>query len=257
MSTTKFQIEESLMITTGIHISNAVLAKLASAIADLHRKTTHMSMADWRKAYRERSGPTLGCFVYVDFTASGTVKGFTARQIEKSREKFRGHGFETDVPMLGPSRFAALSLARDCGEFLLRREITQRGNATQRELVGLTDDELSAAAEELRPLQSWTAAKAISCGSLSEQLRVRLIEGEIAIRSNESNHQRLKAVAENADYVAACNKLVASQLAAAQKWRQRKEVSPDYTFVVSRDFENRSHADQTLIAYRDDQGWQV
>lgn len=57
MSTTKFQIKESLMITTGIYISNAVLTKLASAIADLHRKTANMSMADWRKAYRERSGP--------------------------------------------------------------------------------------------------------------------------------------------------------------------------------------------------------
>lgn len=245
------------MITTGIHISNAVLAKLASAIADLHRKTAEMSMAEWRKAYRERSGATLGCFVYVDFTASGTVKGFTARQIEKSREKFREHGFETDVPMLGPSRFAARSLARDCGEFLLRREITQRRNATLRELVGLSDDELAAAAEELRPLKSWTAVKAISCGSLSEQLRARLIEEEIAIRGNESNHQRLKAVAENADYVAACNKLIASQLTAAQKWRLRKEVCPDYTFAVNRDFEERSDADQTLIAYRDDQGWQV
>tara|TARA_B100001179_G_scaffold229938_1_gene216550 strand:- start:770 stop:1243 length:474 start_codon:yes stop_codon:yes gene_type:complete len=157
---------------------------------------------------------------------------------------------------LGPHT-SLRSLARDCGEFLLRREITQRGNATQRELVNLTDDELSAAAEELRPLQSWTAANAISCGSLSEQLRLRVIEEEIAIRSNESNHQRLKAVADNADYVAACNKLVASQLTAAQKWRLRKEVSPDYTFGVNRDFKKRSDADQTLIAYRDDQGWQV
>ena len=106
-------------------------------------------------------------------------------------------------------------------------------------------------------MQSWTAANAISCGSLSEQLRLRVIEEEIAIRSNESNHQRLKAVADNADYVAACNKLVASQLTAAQKWRLRKEVSPDYTFGVNRDFKKRSDADQTLIAYRDDQGWQV
>ncbi len=127
MSTTKFQIEESLMITTGIHISNAVLAKLASAIADLHRRTADMSMADWRKAYRERSGPTLGCFVYVDFTASGTVKGFTARQIETSREKFRDQGFEADVPMLGPSHFAAVSRPR------LRRVPPAPGNYTARQ----------------------------------------------------------------------------------------------------------------------------
>jgi len=245
------------MITTGIHVSNAVLAKLASAIADVHRRTADMSMADWRKAYRERSGPTLGCFVYVDFTASGTVKGFTARQIEKSQEKFRERGFETDVHMLGPSRFAAKFLARDCGEFLIRREIRGRNKANQRELVSLTDDELSAAASELMPLSSWLALKGDSCGSLSEKLRQRLIEKELEVRGNESNHQRMKAMAENADYLAACSKIVAAQSAAAQEWRRKKEAGHYFTFRVSRDFDNRSDADQTVIAYRDAQGWQV
>ncbi|MDE4272739.1 hypothetical protein PXK58_01990 [Phaeobacter gallaeciensis] len=257
MSTTRYQLGEKRMITTGIHISNAVLAKLASAIADLHRKTADMSMADWRKAYRERSGPTLGCFVYVDFTASGTVKGFTARQIEKSREKFREQGFETDVPMLGPSRFAAKFLARDCAEFLIRREITGRNKANQREFVGLTDDELSVAAGELLPPNGRFALMGISCGSLSEKLRQRLIEEELEVRGNESNHQRMKAMAENVDYLAACSKIVAVQSAAAQDWRRKNEAFRSFTIQLNHDFDNRSEADRTVIAYRDARGWQI
>lgn len=120
----------------------------------------------------------------------------------------------------------------------------------------MTDDELSVAAKELAPLGNFFSAKAVYCGSLSEQLRRRLIQDEIALRGNESNHQRLTAKAKNTDYIAACRKRVDAELATARQWREYKEGRPYYQFYVCRDFENRSEEDQTLIAYRNAMGWQ-
>lgn len=245
------------MITTGIHIPDAVLKKLGAAVAGVHRETIGMTMDEFRKAYREKPGATLGCYIHVEFTAKGAVKSFDACPTDGSRKKFREHGFQADVPMLGPARYAAKPIADNCAEFLLRREIARRRKAGQRELVGLTDDELSAAAEELSPLENWLAVRANSCGSLSEQLRMRLIEDEVQTRSNESNHQRLEAQSHNADYLTACAKIVEAQHTAAREWREAKEATRYYNFFVHRDFDNRSEPDQTLIAYRDAQGWQV
>lgn len=243
------------MISTGFHIPEAVLKKLATATAALQRESSPMTVAELRKAYRERPGATLGCFIRADFTKTGAVKSFSARPIDKSTEKFRLHGFETDVPLLDRAGYAARALAKDCAEFLLRREINRRRDAGQRELVNLTDDELSKVAEELSPLKSWLASKAVTCGALSEQLCLRLVDDEIALRGEESNHQRLTAISRNADYVTACRKRVEAELKAAKEWRERKEARPYYHFSVGRDFENRSDDDQTVIAYRDDMGW--
>ena len=247
--------QEIQMISTGFHIPDAVLKKLATATAALQRESSHMTVAELRKAYRERPGATLGCYVRADFTKTGAVKSFDARPIDKSTEMFRLHGFETDVPILDHPGYAAHALAKDCAEFLLRREIDRRRDAGQRELVNLTDDDLLKVAEELLPLNSWLASKAVTCGSLSEQLRLRLVDDEIALRGGESNHQRLTAIAQNADYIAACQKRVETELEAAKEWRQEKEARPHYIFSVGRDFENRSEDDQTVIAYRDDMGW--
>lgn len=244
------------MITTGFTIPNTVLKRLASAVAAVHRETADMTIAEWRKAHRERQGPTIGCYVHVDFTKTGAVKSFTARRIDKSREKFREFGFETDVPLLGRADYAARVLAKDCGEYLLRHEITLRRDAGHRELVGLSNEELAHAAEELAPLKGWLAVNAVSCGSLCEQLRMRLIADEVAIRQDESNHKRLTAIAENADYVAACRKRVEAETLSAKEWRKAKEAGRYYHFSVGRDFENRSDDDQTVIAYRDAMGWQ-
>lgn len=243
------------MITTGVHIPQAVLKRLAAAVAAFHRETAPMTMAELRNAYRERSGPTLGCFVHVEFTKTGAVKSFDARRIDKSREKFRTHGFETDVPLLGRADFAARDLAKDCGEFLLRREIDQRREAGHRELVGLTDEELSNAAKELSPLRGWLSYDRSCCGSLSEQLRLRLVEDEIKFRGDESNHERLPAMAKNKDYTIACQKRVEAEKVAAREWREANEARPYYHFSVSHAFENRSDDDQTVIAYRDAMGW--
>lgn len=243
------------MITTGFTIPEVVLKRLAAAVAAIHRETAPMTIAEWRKAHRERQGPTIGCFVYVDFTKTGAVKGFHARLLDKPREKFRAHGFETDVPLLGRAEFAARQLVKDCGEFLLRREIAQLRDLGHRELVGLTDEELANAAEELAPLKGWLAVNSASSGSLSEQLRMRLIADEVAIRQDESSHKRLTAIAENAVYVAACRKHVETEILTAKKWRKAKEAERYYHFSVDREFENRSKDDQTVIAYRDAMGW--
>ncbi|MEE4210706.1 MAG: hypothetical protein V2I43_15750 [Parvularcula sp.] len=243
------------MINTGFTIPNTVLKRLAAAVAAVHRDTAPETMAEMRKAYRERSGPTLGCFVHVDFTQTGAVKSFHARPIAKSTKKFRPAGFEADVPLFGRADFAAKDLARDCAEFLLRREIDRRRGLGQREFVELTDHELSDIAQELSPLKNWPSYYQSYCGSLSEQLRLRLVEGEIELRRKESNHQRLPTIAKNKDFVTACKKRVEAEKAAAKAWREEREASPYYHFSVSHVFESRSDEDQTVIAYRDAMGW--
>ena len=152
------------------------------------------------------------------------------------------------MPLLGRADFAAKNLAKDCAEFLLRREIDQRRDAGHRELVELTEMELAHAAEELAPLKGWLAVKAVSSGSMSEQFRMRLIADEVAMREDESNHQRLTAIAENAAYSAACRQRVQAELLTAKEWRKAKEAGCSYHFGVNRDFEDRSDDDQTVIA---------
>ena len=173
------------MITTGFTIPEVVLKRLATAVAAVHRETADMTIAEWRKAPRERLGPNIGCFVHVKFTKSGAVKSCDARRMDVSREKFRAHGFETDVPLLVSARSAAEELAKDCGDFLLRREIRRRRDGGYRELVKLTDEQLARAAEELAPFKEWLAYKQPFCGTLSEQLRLRLIEDELELRGRE------------------------------------------------------------------------
>lgn len=89
------------MITTGIHIPETVLRRLGSSIAEIHRETAGMTIADWRKSYRERPGSTIGCFFRAEFTNTGAVKGFYARKIDRTTEKLRSNGFEADVQLLG------------------------------------------------------------------------------------------------------------------------------------------------------------
>lgn len=216
-----------------------------------------MTIADWRKAYREGQGPTVGCFMYADFTKTGAVKSFQARRIDKSSEKFRSHGFETDVPLLGSADFAARKLAKDCGEFLLRREIERRRNTGYRELAALTDEELISAIHELKPLKYTLADNLSDCGSLSEKLRRHVLEDEIDLRKGESNHQRLIAVAKNADHITVCQQQVIVEKVAAGKWRVAKEASPYFRFRTHYEFRNRSKDDQTVIAYRDAMGWHL
>lgn len=243
------------MITTGFTIPKVVLKRLATAVAAIHRETTTMTIADWRKAYRERKGPTVGCFVYVNFTKTGAVNSFQARRIDKSSEKFRLHGFETDVPLLGSADYAARKLAVDCGEFFLRREVEQRRNAGYRELAALTDEELIGAVDELKPLERTLSKELSDCGSLSEKLRQHVLEDEIEIRKAESNHQRLLAVAKNANHISACQQQVMAEKVAAKKWRLAKKARHSSYIRVHYEFENRSNDDQTVIAYRDAMGW--
>lgn len=244
------------MITTGFTIPEVVLKRLAAAVAAIHRETATMTIAELRKAYRERQGPAIGCFVHADYTKTGAVKSFQARRIEKSREKFRSHGFETDVPLLGRADSVARDLAMDCGEFLLRREIEHRRNVGHRELVALTDEELSNAAEELSPLRGRISYDRPYCGSLSEKLRLRIVDDEIKLREKESNHQWLTEMAKNADHISACQQRVMAEKVAAKDWREARESRLGYYFSVSHSFRNRSSDDQTVIAYRDAMGWQ-
>lgn len=63
------------MIATGITIPNTVLRKLASSVAEIHRITADMTLAQLRKCPRERFGPNLACYFYTEFTKTGAIKG--------------------------------------------------------------------------------------------------------------------------------------------------------------------------------------
>lgn len=219
--------------------------------------TADMTLAELRNCYRERFGPTLGCFIYTEFTKHGTIKKFSPRLISRSTEKFREFGFEADVQILGHPDQAARLLAEACGEYLIRQEIAARHRAGQREFVKLSDDQLDAAAKELKPLKSPMSHNSKMCGTLSEKLKMLLIEKEIAIRGTESSHQRLVAIAANADFLSHCESEIKTETAKAVAWRERKEKNAFFTFWVTRDFEHRSEIDKTVIWFRDTQGWQV
>lgn len=243
------------MITTGLHVPKVVLKRLAKAVAAFQRDTNNMTIAEWRDAYRERSGPTLGCLVSVDFTKTGAVKGFHARQIKGSTEKFRMHGFEFDVPLLGRAEWGAEQLQRACAEYFLRREIHQRREAGQRELIALSNDQLSDAKLELAPLKNARFYGDTCSGSLSEELRMALIDDEIKIRETESHHERLSAIEKNTSFIASCQQRLHVEFLAASAWRQKRQQSPYFHFGVGLEFRHRSTNDQTVIAYRNVLGW--
>lgn len=164
-------------------------------------------------------------------------------------------GFEADVQILGRADEAARLLAGTCGEFLVRREVEARRSAGLREFVKLTDDQLNATEDELKPLKSYMASNSHMCGTLSEKLKMWLIESEIAIRSTESSHQRLAAIGANADFLLRCEAAVKAETANALAWRSSNEERQYYTFHISHNYEQRSHVDQTVIKYRDAMGW--
>ena len=243
------------MITTGIYIPKVVLKRLATAVAALQRETNIMTIADLRDAYRERPGATLGCFVSVDFTKTGAVNGFHARQINGSKQKIRKGGFEVDVPLLDWAGYGARQIQRTCAEYLLQRQIDRRREAGQRELIVFSDDQLSNAKLELAPLKSGLRFKESCNGSLSEEMRMTLIDDEIKIRETESHHQRLTAHENNKGFVTACKQRLHAEFAAASAWRHKRQQSPYFHFSVDQEFRRRSTNDQTVIAYRNDLGW--
>ena len=245
------------MITTGFTIPEVVLKRLAAAVAAIHRQTATMTIAEFRKAYRKSQGLRIGCFVNVDYTNTGAVKSFQVRRIDKPSGIFRLDGFEADVPLSGRAVSAAKELALEYGEYLLRREISQRRNFGHRELVKLSNEELLNTAEELSPLKRGIRYEGPLCGTLSELLRLRVVEEEIKLRETESNHQRLTALTANAEYVTACEKRVEAEKLAAQEWREARDASPYYYFDVGYSFQKRTKDDQTVIAYRNAIGWRL
>ena len=243
------------MITTGLHIPKVVLKRLTTAVAAFQRQANDMTIAELRNAYRCKFGPTLGCFVSVDFTKTGAVKGFHACQIKEPTGKFRKHGFEIDMPILGRAEWGAKQTQRTCAEYFLRREIHQRREAGRRELVALSDYQLSDAKLELSALRNSRFYRDIYCGSLSEELRMALIDEETEIRETESHHERLAAIEKNSSFIASCQQRLQVEFLAASAWRQERQNSPYFHFDVGPEFGHRSTDDQTVIAYRNDLGW--
>jgi hypothetical protein len=214
-----------------------------------------MTIAEWRRAYRERNGATIGAFVRAEFTKTGKINSFHARLIQESTEKVNSFGFEADVPLLGRSDYGACALAKGCGEFLLRRGISGLHELGRREFAGLTGDELDQAISELKPLNDWLAPNTSTCGYLSEVFRLRLLMSELEARKSESSHERIAAVARNSSYIAACKKRVEDEITVAREWHAKNEARTHYHFFIRHEFSTRSHDDQTVIAYRDANGW--
>jgi len=214
------------MITTGFTIPEVVLKRLATAVAAIHRETATMTIAELRKAHRETQGPRIRCLVLADFTITGAVKSFQMHRINRSGQEFRSRGFETDVMLIGRADSAAKELVLGCAKFLLRRELELRRNLGRREFVRLSNDELLNAAEELSPLKGGIIYERLLCGTLSELLRLRLVEDEIKLREKESSHQRLTAIAANAEYVSACQRRVDADKLAAREWHEERRASP-------------------------------
>jgi hypothetical protein len=243
------------MITTGIHIPQSTKAKLAKAVAAVHRRAATMTISEFRGSYRrQHDKAAIGCFFRIETTKTGAIKAFRANMINRPIEKSRDDGFEADVLLVGRADYAASAVALECGEFLMRRELHRRAARGERELVHLTQDELDTAREELRPLQSVFFSSSARCGRLSERFRLALIEEEIATRTRESTHQRLQAAERNEAFLVKCRKALDIEADKALAWRERHEQW-GRRLHSSYDLRERSETDRTIIAFRDHVGW--
>ena len=243
------------MITTGIHIPSAVMRELAFAVEAIHRKTAAITMAEWREAHSKGCLPTLDCEIHVDFTEAGEIVSFQAEEMKKPPKTAQQFAFNTSVPILGDPLAGAVLVRRDCANFLLGREINQRIRAGRRELVMLTDDELSLAKKELTDSGNRLRHLAPSCGVLSECLRYRLIEKEICVRRIESHHQRVAAMEYSADFIKSCQQQLNAERIAAEKWAEEQQISGSCNVWLGEGFDHRSEEDCMIILYRDAHGW--
>ncbi|WP_045319493.1 hypothetical protein [Limimaricola cinnabarinus] len=245
------------MISTGLHIPAATLTKLAKMVAEVQRQTATMTLAELRKAPRERYAPTISHFVRTDFTATGAVEAFVAKRLVRPDHTQSKNGFIADIPIIEDARYGAERIVGECGRYLLDREIERRTRNDLREFVCLTADELSAAWDELAPLRSIFGTSSWRCGCLSERLRLRLLEQEIKLRETEANHQRLVAIAANSEFLAQCRKALETETERALFRREQIDQSRYGSFYVSSDFQARSHLDQSVIEYRNWKGWRA
>lgn len=245
------------MITTSIHIPNIALKKLASSVAKIHGKTAPLTFDDFRQHNPERVVASLAYYFSLDFTKTGAIKDFHAHPIKKSVEKYRVNGFEADVSLLGRANYVAKALAKDCAEFLLRRVDEARHRAGERELVTLSDDQLEDVAKEMEELKSRLHYADNDCGTLSEKLKLRLIEREIEIRGAESRHQRLQAIAGNVDFLARTKRLLDAEAEKAMIWHSEGGADSFPFWRAGCDFPGRSEFDQKVIAFRAATGWDV
>lgn len=245
------------MIATGITIPNTVLRKLTLSVAEIHRMTANMTVAELRKCPRERSGANLLCFFRVEFTKTGAIKGFDARPIDRSTEKFRRNGFEADVLILGRVEHAAKELAGACGEYLIRQIVKKRRQTGERELVKLSNEQLADAASELEDLKCRLALSRNDCGTLSEKLKLHLIEHELEVRADESGHQRLQAIAANAQFLARTKRCLEIEAEKAMTWCSVDRAGSFFSWRADHYFPKRSELDQKVISFRADTGWDV
>ena len=139
-------------------------------------------------------------------------------------------------------------------DFLICGEIEHRKEHGFREMIDWQNDEL----QDATRMGYWTPAEALltsqKCGTVSEVLRARVAEHEIACRKDESNHARLDAISKNEAFLNMCRKSLADERAAAEQWseKQKAEGRPISTRYA---FDDRSEEDRTVIAYRDMKGW--
>ena len=243
------------MITTGIHIPQTAQAKLATAIAAIHRQTATMTISEFRKRYRQqRDKAAICCFFRIETTKTGAIKGFRAHMIDRPVASRQDDGFACDVPLVGRADGAAREIAVHCGEFLMQRELHRRAMRGERELVDLSQDQLEEALQELQPLQRAFSSHSACCGHLSERFRLAQIGQELETRARESAHERMTAIARNSAFLAACRQALAFEAEKAVTRRKQIENRGSRIFV-SHEFKDRSEYDQAIIDHRDDVGW--
>jgi len=240
------------MIITGLYVPNNTMKKLASSIADIHREVGQLTVTDLRKRMRGWNGGDGShlCYFHFFFGPRDTIKSISARLLLKPESEFRRSGFEARAPLFATPGYAAKQVAHVCGEFLVRREVERRQAAGVRELIQWTDEALADS------IAAWPRyfSTPHDCGSLGEALQLRLVRHEQGCRQAESNHERMRALAENGGFLETAQKRLGEEKEQAMRWAEAQKAA-GRRINVPYGFENRSEDDRVVIAFRTAHGW--
>lgn len=242
------------MITTGIHIPSATRGHLTSAIAHIHRATTNLTIGEIRNRYRDFDMGSLPYLFHVSFGKNGTVQAIESTPCQRGIEDLGPDFFAIDVPLFNTAKVISMRKSWALAHFLMRRELDRRTSMGLREMISLSDAELSNIIGELSPAFAFPYNSTSSCGELSELFKLRMAESELETRKNESSHSRVKSMELNEPFLKAAQKALEREKICVLEWIDAKRIRETDLYLPYQ-FTHRPRDERFLIAHRNERGW--
>lgn len=242
------------MITTGLHIPKATRRHLTSTIARIHKETTELTIGAIREHFGDLDSGSLPYIFHVSLGKHGTVQAIEPTLCPGGIDEEGPDFFEIDVPLFGAPKNISVQKSWVLADFLMKRELNRRISMGLREMISLSDTELSQIIDKLSPAFAHPFHAIYLCGELSELFKLRMAKIELETRGNESSHRRIKYIEANEPFLKASKRMIEQEKAAAWEWMDAR-LARGSGLYLSYQFLSLPEEDRVLIGYRNQKGW--